>query len=119
MCSSDLGAVVNSRHSREDEARAQDEAIRLLNEVVGAEVSPRYLPSMLTGLAGRLGDLWGLLSRRPPLFCSETTRVMTQDHRYDGGKATRVLGLEYTDVTETLADTVAWFREEGLLGNHS
>lgn len=95
------------------------EAIRLLKEVAGADVSPRYLPSMVTSIAGRLGDLWALVSRRPPLFCSETARVMTQEHRYDGGKATRDLGLEYTDVTQTLADTIAWYRQEGLLGNHS
>ena len=40
---------------------------------------------------------------------------MAHGHRYDGSRATRELGLDYTPIEDTLRRTVEWFEAEGLL----
>jgi dihydroflavonol-4-reductase len=50
-----------------------------------------------------------------PRVCREMVRTMLHGHAYDGSRATRELGLEYTPAQETVSRLVAWFREEGLI----
>jgi dihydroflavonol-4-reductase len=50
-----------------------------------------------------------------PLLCAESARVLLNGHTYDGSKAHRDLGLEYTPVDETVSRTLDWFRAEGLI----
>jgi dihydroflavonol-4-reductase len=42
-------------------------------------------------------------------------RVVRHGHQYDGSKATRDLGLEYTPLDDTIARTIEWFGAQGLL----
>ena len=42
-------------------------------------------------------------------------RTLLHGHAYDGSRATRELGLEYTPVEETLRRTAAWAWGQGLL----
>ncbi|HWB88842.1 MAG TPA: NAD-dependent epimerase/dehydratase family protein [Acidimicrobiia bacterium] len=55
-----------------------------------------------------------LFGRRPPL-CPESARVLLHGHRYDGSRATRELGLDYTPVEQTFSRALDWYRAEGLL----
>ena len=55
------------------------------------------------------------MMRRHPPVCREMLRVLQHGHKYDGSKATRDLGLEYTAAEVTVRRTVDWFRSEGLL----
>jgi len=55
-----------------------------------------------------------LAGRRPPV-CREMVRTLLHGHRYDGSRAARELGLQYTDPRDTLRKTVEWARAEGLL----
>jgi dihydroflavonol-4-reductase len=41
--------------------------------------------------------------------------TMLHGHRYDGSRASRELGLEYTPVEDTLRRTVEWARSQGLM----
>jgi len=92
------------------------EALHLLGEVTGAEPRVWMMPPvLLSGLAILVEGVCRIAGRRPPL-CRETARVLGFGHRYDGSRAARELGLRYTPVEETLARTVLWFEEEGLLG---
>jgi dihydroflavonol-4-reductase len=43
-------------------------------------------------------------------------RTLLHGHRYDGSRATRELGLEYTPVADTFRRTVEWATREGLVG---
>lgn len=91
------------------------EAIRLLSVAVGRRLSPFYLkPSAVSGLSSMVEFAFGVLGRRPPI-CREAARVMLHGHRYDGSRATRELGLEYTPIEETIRRTVEWFEDEALL----
>lgn len=57
-----------------------------------------------------------LTGREAPI-CREMVRVLAAGARYDGSKATRELGLDYTQVRETISRTVRWFEDEGLLAD--
>lgn len=91
------------------------EAVGLLSEVLGQDLSPRYMSAGLLMAAATVSEgVFKLMRRQPPL-CRETIRVMAHSHAYDGSRATRDLGLEYRSAEETLRRTIEWFREEGLL----
>jgi dihydroflavonol-4-reductase len=42
-------------------------------------------------------------------------RTLLHGHAYDGSRATRELGLDYTPLEDTLARTIAWLVAEGLV----
>ena len=42
--------------------------------------------------------------------------ALVHGHTYDGSRATRELGLGYTDTRWALEMTIAWLRDEGLVG---
>ncbi len=92
-----------------------DEALALLSEVTGLDLAPRFISTRLAYALGvAVGGVFRLV-RRPPPICGEAVRVMAHGHRYDGSRATRELGLEYTPIDDTLRRTVEWFEVEGLL----
>lgn len=71
-------------------------------------------PRVAVAGAGLVEAVAGVLGRKPPV-CREQARGLTHGHRYDGSKATRDLGLDYTPVEETLARTVAWYLQHGYV----
>ncbi len=91
------------------------EALALAAEVAGVQAKPRLLPRQVATV-GATGVERGfrLVGRHPPV-CREMVRTLLHGHRYDGSRATRELGLRYTDPRETLRRTVEWARAEGLL----
>lgn len=96
-------------------ALTMGEALDLLSRVVGHDVSPRFVsPKVLGLIAGPVGAAYRMLGKQAAI-CRETLRVMAHGHRYDGSKATRELGLEYTPIEMTLRNTIEWFENEGLL----
>ena len=52
---------------------------------------------------------------RDPPVCRAMVRTMLHGHPYDGSRATRELGLDYTPVEDTLRRTAAWAWRQGLL----
>jgi dihydroflavonol-4-reductase len=93
------------------------QALALAADVAGVQRRPRLAPRAVAELAGAMiekGSGW--LGREPPV-CREMVRTLLHGHRYDGSRATRELGLEYTDPRDTLRRTIEWARAEGLLRN--
>lgn len=91
------------------------QAIALLGTVTGRRRTVRFIPAALAlAGGGAAGVAFRTMGKRPPV-CREMLRVLQHGHKYDGSKATRVLGLEYTQPEETIRRTVDWFRFEGLL----
>ena len=91
------------------------EALELAAEVAGVERHPRLLPRPLASAAATLVERGFKLTHRSPPVCREMVRTLLHGHRYDGSRATRELGLSYTDPRETLRRTVEWARAEGLI----
>lgn len=85
----------------------------LLDDMIGRTSRISYLPRWslrpLTPVAAALGRY----VRSAPV-CAETMRLARAGARYDGSRAARELGLSYRTVRQTLAQTLDWFRAEGL-----
>lgn len=91
------------------------EVVRRLNEILGRRRTPWFLkPEALTALAPIVDMVFRGSGRQSPL-CTESARVLLHGHHYDGARAKTELGLEYTDLDDTLARTLKWFRTEGLI----
>jgi dihydroflavonol-4-reductase len=91
------------------------EALEIVSGLTGITDRPRILPPAVATAAATLVEGGFRVARRKPPFCREMVRTMLHGHRYDGSRATRELGLEYTPVRDTLAGTVAWALREGLV----
>ena len=91
------------------------EALALLTRVSGLSLNRRFLPgSVVSALAGGIELGARALRRRPPV-CREMARVLRHGHHYDGTRATRDLGLDYTPAEDTVQRAIDWFRAQGLL----
>ncbi len=92
--------------------RQAEREIRLL---LGRRQSPWFLNPNAVRAAAPIADEAARMMGKQSLLCPESARVLLNGHRYDGTKATRELGLDYTPAEDTLARTIEWFRQEGLL----
>jgi dihydroflavonol-4-reductase len=93
------------------------EALALISRVVGVQRHPRMLRPWAAKAAGVVVEgPFRLAGKRPPL-CRQMVRTLLHGHRYDGSRATRDLGLEYTPPEDTLRRLVRWAVDEGLVTN--
>ena len=91
------------------------EALELISSLTGAGDRVRIVPGpVATGVAAVVEGAFRVARRDPPL-CREMVRTLLHGHRYDGSRATRELGLEYTPVRDTFARTVEWALANGLV----
>lgn len=91
------------------------EAVALLSEMTDHDVSPRFLPTGIIYAISVVVEIVFKVIRRQAPICREAVRVIDHGHHYDGSRATRELGLDYTPLEETIRRTVEWFADEGLL----
>ena len=91
------------------------EAVQLLEQLTGLEFRLPALPGALVTAGAAVAELGSRLIGRRPRFCREMMRVMSFGHAYDGSRATRELGLEYTPAEITLRKTIRWFADRGLI----
>lgn len=91
------------------------EAVSVIESVVGHPLPVRYLPAPLVQIAGGIvGGASRLLGRTAP-FCGESVRAILHGHLYDGSKASKELGLVYTPADVTIRRLKGWAQQEGLL----
>ena len=106
---------VGERYVLSGSTLSTGQALELLEGITGLELDlPRLPPGLVRGGAA-LAEMGSRLIGRQPRFCREMVRVMLFGHSYDGSKASRGLGLEYTPVRQTIGRTVEWFVEQGLV----
>jgi dihydroflavonol-4-reductase len=91
------------------------EALEIVSGMTGVRERVRFLPAPVASGAAALAEGGFRLARRTPPVCREMVRTMLHGHHYDGSRATRELGLEYTPVRETFRRTVEWAIGEGLV----
>lgn len=91
------------------------EAVEVLGRVADREVEVRWLPGWSAMAAATVVESAARLRRKHPKVCREMVRTLRHGHAYDGSRAERDLGLEYTAPEATLSRLVDWFRAEGLL----
>lgn len=91
------------------------EGIELLGRLTGINEPVRALPPAVATTAAVAVETVARLRGKTPRVCRDLVRTALHGHAYDGSKAARDLGLNYTPVEETIRRTVAWFHEEGLV----
>jgi dihydroflavonol-4-reductase len=91
------------------------EGLALVAGLLGVERPLRILPPSFALAVGTAAEAVGRVRRRNPRICRELARTLIHGHAYDGSRATRVLGLRYTPVEETLGRTVDWWIEQRLV----
>jgi dihydroflavonol-4-reductase len=90
-------------------------AVQLVRAVAGR---PRHVIRVPRAGASAAGVAAGWVARialRDLPFCSELARTLLHGHRYDGSRATRELNLTYRGVEETVARTLGWYADHGLI----
>ncbi len=107
--------VAGERYLLNSIALSITEALALAGEVAGVEGRPRLVPRQVAVAGAWVVEHGSRLARRKPPVCREMVRTLLHGHMYDGSRASRELGLRYTEPRETLRKTVDWARAEGLL----
>jgi dihydroflavonol-4-reductase len=90
-------------------------AVDLVRAVAGR---PRHVIRVPRAGAVAAGSAAGWAARRVRRdlpFCSELARTLLHGHRYDGSRAARELGLTYHPIEDTVARTLGWYAERGLI----
>jgi dihydroflavonol-4-reductase len=91
------------------------EALDIVSELSGVRHDVKLLPAPVARAAGALIEgVYRARGKTPPV-CREMVRTFLHGHRYDGSRATRALGLEYTPVADTFRRTIDWAIAEGLV----
>ena len=92
-----------------------DEALAILCEVSGVRERVRMVPAPVARAASAAVETFCRARGRTCPVCRARVRTFLHGHRYDGSRATRELGLEYTPVADTFARTIEWAAEQGLV----
>jgi dihydroflavonol-4-reductase len=98
------GATIRSR-----------EALDIVSELSGIRHSVRMLPLALVRGGAAIAEGVARSRGQTSSICRARVRTILHGHRYDGSRATRELGLNYTPVANTFSRTIEWAVAEGLV----
>ena len=91
------------------------QALEIVSELSGVRDRVRMIPPPVARAAVAVAEAAYRLRGRTPSVCRARVRTILHGHRYDGSRATRELGLDYTPVADTFARTIQWAVAEGLV----
>jgi dihydroflavonol-4-reductase len=91
------------------------QALEIVSELSGVRDRVRMIPPPIARAAVAVAEAAYRLRGKTPSVCRARVRTILHGHRYDGSRATRELGLEYTPVADTFARTIEWAVAEGLV----
>ena len=91
------------------------EALEVVSELSGVRDRVRMVPPGVARLTAAIAEAAYRVRGKTPSVCRARVRTILHGHRYDGSRATRELGLEYTPVSDTFARTIEWAVSEGLV----
>jgi dihydroflavonol-4-reductase len=90
-------------------------ALEIVSTLSGVRDRVRMIPPPVARAAVAIAEAAYRLRGKAPSVCRARVRTILHGHRYDGSRATRELGLEYTPVADTFARTIEWAAAEGLV----
>jgi dihydroflavonol-4-reductase len=91
------------------------EALEVVSELSGVRDRVRMIPPPVARAAVAIAEAAYRMRGKTPSVCRARVRTILHGHRYDGSRATRELGLDYTPVADTFARTIEWAVAEGLV----
>jgi dihydroflavonol-4-reductase len=91
------------------------EALEILSGLTGVHESVRMAPPVIARGVAAISEGLGRARGKTSSMCRARMRTILHGHRYDGSRATRELGLDYTPLADTFRRTIDWAREQGLV----
>jgi len=92
------------------------EIFEAVHKLTGAREVRIMIPLWLAKLALPLLEVYYKAKKRPPIFTDFALYNLTRNNDYSSEKAKRELGYSVRPFEETIADTLAWLKSEGLAG---
>lgn len=83
----------------------------VVQEIVGSKVPPFIVPAKFVSWIAPLIEIYHQLQKKKPLFTSMSMDTISGYHNISHIKATRDLGYHPRPFVETIADTLAWFKQ--------
>jgi dihydroflavonol-4-reductase len=91
------------------------ELARLVCAETGARPPRLMCPLVIARAWAPVSTAFSLLIGGEPLFTKDSLRVLTGNRSVSHERAARELAYRPRDLVDTIRDTIAWFRERGLL----
>ena len=98
----------NERYVLNSFQSTSEELIKVLKSLSTWDGNPIYIPKLALKAIAPIGDLYKVFSNSTPFLCSESARVLTHGHQYNGSKAQDELNISYTNLDEFIKKTVNW-----------
>ena len=105
----------NERYVLNSFQTSSEELVNKLKTISSWNGRPLYIPKVLLKAIAPLGDIYKLISNNTPLLCSESARVLTHGHKYEGLKAKEKLNIQYTSLDELIKKTINWLIDENYI----
>lgn len=109
--------AAGERYVASGATRSAVEILEALSRIVARPIRPIVVPARPAAIIGYPVAAIAALLPGDRDLCPELLRTLLHDHRYDGTRAVRDLGLTYTPFPVTLRRIVDWFQEQGLIGS--
>ncbi|BFG80710.1 SDR family oxidoreductase [Paraburkholderia terrae] len=90
--------------------------VQHLGAALGKRTPSRATPAWALMTFARVADAWSRVSGREPDVTPESATLVCQALRVDSSKARRELQYVETPLDTLIDDTLAWMRQEGLVG---
>ena len=110
-----VNGEANQRYVLNSFQTTSEELLSKLESLSEWSGRPMYLPKSVLKIIAPLGDLYKLVSSSSPLICSESARVLTHGHIYDGSKAGDKLNLSYINLEMFMKKTINWLIDESYV----
>ena len=110
-----LNGEANERYVLNSFQTTSEELLSKLKSLSEWSGTPIYIPKLGLKIIAPLGDLYKLVSNSSPLICSESARVLTHGHIYDGSKAEDKLNINYIDLEMFMKKTINWLIDESYV----
>jgi len=89
--------------------------LRMASAASGTPIPSRHIGGRALWLASRSGELAARITRSPPRLPAWLADFLLTGAAMDNAKSIRDLSITYRPITESIADAIAWFRDEGLI----
>ena len=96
-------------------ALAMPDFVAAVRAEAGNPGRPFVLPRWFLPPAALLAEAWAGMRRVPALFTREQARMALREAAFSAAKAERELGWTPRPLAATIRDSVAWFRDAGML----
>ena len=113
LAAADRG-VAGRRYLLNGSTATASQILALIAETTGRSIRPIVVPGALLRLGSPLAAVIHRLAGTS-LVCPDLLRTLTHGHRFDAGRSERELGLTYRPLADTIARTLTWLRDEGLV----